>query len=238
MSLLALLVYPVMMLSASVGYTTTAATVPFLVLAVGLLLYLSITTHRAPWPQLMNRPRLTAAVLASIGAGGLAWLAVPTPLVGLLTGFSVFAMAPTWLTVTTVSGLFTTTRGVFTVIAAAWFGAILGYLATVVGTPLPGAVLTGIVGFTAAVMLLCSKVLAPHENKSAMPPRSGGAGDTRQSPAVLRRNVPHPAELRQPRTLIGFSVPGRARRQGAGMSAHPGSGDGHGQRPSDRKTET
>ncbi|MFE3195914.1 hypothetical protein ACFXHA_43430 [Nocardia sp. NPDC059240] len=161
--LLMLAVYPVTR-QAAFGYDVFAV-IPLLVVGVGLLLLLS-SSLKQTGAQVVTAPRLAAVTAASLGAGGLSWLAAGTALMGLLSGFSVFALAPIWLSLTQLPGLCTTVRGLFTLISAGWFGAVLGCIAAAAAIPPAGAALTGIAGTAASIMLLSSRLLPVPVSKS------------------------------------------------------------------------
>ncbi|MEV6101843.1 hypothetical protein [Nocardia sp. NPDC051981] len=113
------------MLTTFTHYQTKLAVIPFLFLGIGLLLFLSSALHRSLWNEVVTPLRLTVVAAASALAGALAWLATGTLLMGLLSGFSVCAKAPIWLSLARVRGLDTATRRWFTNLAAAWFGTAL-----------------------------------------------------------------------------------------------------------------
>ncbi|WP_280402666.1 hypothetical protein [Nocardia carnea] len=70
--------------------------------------------------------RYTAGILA---AEALAWLAVPVPLVGVLTGFVVFTATPLWIGLTKRANP-TSTRGLFVPITSIWCGTVLVFITT------------------------------------------------------------------------------------------------------------
>lgn len=160
LGLLALTLYPVAT-SVWFGYhfTTEFTRVMFLVTVVVVLFSTSIWIRQIRRMSIVLSPaRVATAVLIAFGAGFLAWAASPTPLVGLLTGFTVFTTTPIWLAITKFTGL-RTARGSFVVLTSLWFGATFGFLAYVAEIPVPGAILDGIIGAAAAVMLLSNKIL-------------------------------------------------------------------------------
>lgn len=132
------------------------------------MLLLSCTFHRAPWARVVTPVRLAAVVAVSFMAARLrGWRWAHSSWA--CSADSVCALAPIWLSMTLLPGLFTTTRGQFTLIAAGWFGAVPGCVATLVDVPIPGAVLTGISAATISIMLLLSRVLPLPEDEIGSP---------------------------------------------------------------------
>ncbi|OXR40233.1 hypothetical protein B7C42_07658 [Nocardia cerradoensis] len=97
--------------------------------------------------------QLGAGIIAGVGAGTLATLAVSVLLVGVLTGFTVFATTPLWIGLTDLSGI-ATSRGIFTLITSVWCGVGLGYGAALTMFPILGAILIGAMGTAMAMMQL------------------------------------------------------------------------------------
>lgn len=96
------------------------------------------------------------AIAAAVGgtAAGLAWWATAWPVLALMSGLLVFMAVPMWLAVMDKlwAGLFTSSRGIFAVVLAAWFGVLTGvFLATTHGF-VAGAALGG--ALTAAGVLM------------------------------------------------------------------------------------
>ncbi|MEV6071851.1 hypothetical protein AB0L82_35380 [Nocardia sp. NPDC052001] len=165
--LLTLLVYPVIT-QLVFDYSVRVAVFPILIVGIGLLVLLSVSLQQfKTW--VITPTRLIAMTVASMGAGTLSWLATSTPMMGLLSGFSVCALAPIWLSFTQLPGLCTTARGVFVLLSAGWFGAVLGCTASLVDMPIPGAVLTGIAGTAVSIMLLSSRLLPSPTEESGVP---------------------------------------------------------------------
>ncbi|MEV4241333.1 hypothetical protein AB0J47_39940 [Nocardia sp. NPDC049737] len=129
-----------------------------LVFVMCLLFSTASWVHKPSWSQLLTPIRLTTATIAGVGTGALAWFAVSIPLVGALTGIVVFTAAPAWINMTRLTGIATSTRGVFTLITATWCGTILGYAASLADFPTLGAVLVGVMGTAMAVMLLSNNI--------------------------------------------------------------------------------
>ncbi|MFI1241436.1 hypothetical protein [Nocardia salmonicida] len=142
------------------GYRFTGefASVLAVLVVMGLLFSTTSWVHKSSCEQLLTPLRLGIGMLAGVGAGVLAWFAVSIPLVGALTGLVVFSAVPRWINLTRLTGILTSTRGVFTLITATWCGIVLGYAASVAGFPGAGAVLVAVMGTAMAVMLLSGSV--------------------------------------------------------------------------------
>ncbi|MER7450420.1 hypothetical protein ABTW96_09035 [Nocardia beijingensis] len=166
MVLLFIAIYP-MAMSVQFGriFTNEFVGVATAVAIVSMLLFItSKWVHGPHWPRLLTPVRLAAATGVGVTAGVLAWLAVPSTLVGVLTGFTVFTVTPLWIDLTNLSGILTSTRGVFVSIATTWCGITLGYVASLIAFPVLGSVLVGVVGAAMTITLLSSKVLAEPES--------------------------------------------------------------------------
>ncbi|WP_169815266.1 hypothetical protein [Nocardia vulneris] len=93
--------------------------------------------------------RLAIATAIGSAAGALAWWATGKPVLALMSGFIVFMAVPMWLAVmnTMWKNLFTTSRGIFAVLLATWFGVLTGvflaaengYIAAVLASILTGS---------------------------------------------------------------------------------------------------
>ncbi|MFQ6329671.1 hypothetical protein ACLMAL_26530 [Nocardia sp. CWNU-33] len=136
-----------------VGVSTTGS------LVLMLLFVTSRWVHSPYSPRLLTPVRLTAAALVGVSVGVLAWLAVASPLIGVLTGFTVFTVTPLWIDITKLSGMTTNARGLFVVTAATWCGITLGYAVFLAEFPPLGSVLVGVGGSAVAVTLLSNNVL-------------------------------------------------------------------------------
>ncbi|GGK97253.1 hypothetical protein [Nocardia jinanensis] len=101
---------------------------------------------------------LTDAIVTGVGVGVLAWLAVPAPLVGVLTGFVVFTATPLWIGLTKRANP-TSTRGLFVLITSIWCGTVLGFITALAGFPLLGSILAGLLGAAMAAMMLSNNLL-------------------------------------------------------------------------------
>ncbi|WP_433527749.1 hypothetical protein ACQPZ2_44220 (plasmid) [Nocardia pseudovaccinii] len=150
-------------------FTGEFAGVLALIFVMCLLFSTASWVHKPSWSQLLTPIRLTTATVAGVGTGALAWFAVSIPLVGALTGVVVFTAAPAWINLTRLTGIATSTRGVFTLITATWCGIILGYAASLADFPALGAVLVGVMGAAMAVMLLSNNIFDEAESRTRQP---------------------------------------------------------------------
>lgn len=167
LAVLAIASYP-MAVAVWFGYRFTGEFAGVLALGVvmGLLFSTASWVRKSSWERLLTPVRLGVGTVAGLGAGVLAWFAVPIPLVGALTGLVVFTAAPVWINLTRLTGIVSSTRGVFTLITATWCGIVLGYAASVAGFPAAGAVLVGAMGTAMAVMLLSGSIFDGAEGES------------------------------------------------------------------------
>jgi hypothetical protein len=158
--LLIIALYP-MAVTVRFGHLFTNQTASILAasaITVGLLFGTSKWVHKPYWPDLITPGRLSAATATGIGVGVLAWLAVPQPLVGVLTGFIVFTATPLWIGLTERANI-ASTRGVFVVITSIWCGTVLGFVTALAEFPLLGSILAGILGAAMAAMMLSHNLL-------------------------------------------------------------------------------
>lgn len=129
-------------------------------IGISVLLMATMLLTTSDWihrPQLLTPLRLTMAICAGITVAVIAWLAVPIPLVGVLTGFIVFTATPLWLNRTNLSDI-TSTRGLFCLISASWCGIAVGFIVNLARFPILGSVLAGFLTAAATVMLLSSSI--------------------------------------------------------------------------------
>ncbi|MEV0360640.1 hypothetical protein AB0H71_31750 [Nocardia sp. NPDC050697] len=148
------------------GGDGTAIVVAVEIIVVGLLLASARWIHHSRWPELLTPLRLSVAALVGIGIGVAAGIAVRSPLVGAMTGFVVFSATPSWISVTQLAGIATSSRGIFAVLTAFWSGITLGIVADLAQFPILGSVLTGILGAAMALMLL-SENMASEPGRAA-----------------------------------------------------------------------
>ncbi|MFI6040478.1 hypothetical protein ACIA8C_02525 [Nocardia sp. NPDC051321] len=126
-------------------------------IVTALLIGTAKWVHKPYGVKLLTLACLSAALLAGLSTGTLAAVAAAAPLVGVLTGFTVFTGTPLWVGLTNLSNI-ATARGAFILVAAAWCGIALGYAASLTMFSPAGAVLVGAMGSAMTVMQLSSRV--------------------------------------------------------------------------------
>lgn len=190
--LLVIALYP-MAVTIRFGHLFTSKTASMIAastITIGLLFGTSKWVHKPYWPELLTRGRLVTASVTGLVVGGLAWLAVPVPLVGVLTGFIVFTATPLWIGLTKRSDILTSARGLFILIASVWCGTVLGVVTTLADFPLLGSVLAGLLGTAMAAMLLSNNLLDNRPDAETTDPA------TKFRPRVSRRERPSCTEDR------------------------------------------